>query len=86
MIAITYRVDCPCCGGDAVRHVTDLTNPQEDGSIEIDLEMSASQTTFTCEDCRCESFIGDLDIEHDDSGHVDQSDDEDEDDLAGGAG
>lgn len=85
MITIVYKVDCPCgCGGDAVRRVCDMTNPQPDGTIEIDVEMSVGQSTYTCQECGCESFIGDVDPETDGDCPGDDDGDDDEEDLGDG--
>lgn len=47
---ITYTVDCETCDNQATSTTLDLTNPQPNGTLRIDLEMAAGQATFYC-DC-----------------------------------
>jgi hypothetical protein len=49
-VTITYTVACGKCGGEATSTTLDLTNPQPDGSLRIDLEMAAAQEEFECSD------------------------------------
>jgi ribosomal protein S27AE len=73
-VTITYTVACGKCGGEATSTTLDLTNPQPDGSLRIDLEMTAAQEEFECSNCGATVYTGDLDVMTEDE------DDEDEDD------
>jgi hypothetical protein len=61
-VTITYTVACGKCGGEATSTTLDLTNPQPDGSLRIDLEMAAAQEEFECSDCGATVYTGDLDV------------------------
>ena len=63
-ITIIYEIDCHC-GGTAEHRTLHMDNPQPDGTIRIDIEMAAAQSTFECEDCGCTTYTGDLDSETD---------------------
>lgn len=85
-VVIVYTVECGTCGGEATSRTLDLSNPQEDGTLRIDLDMAAGQATFDC-DCGATVYTDDLntiteggDPDYD----ADDLDDEDE-EAAGGA-
>jgi hypothetical protein len=61
-VTIIYTVACGKCGGEAVSSTLDLTNPQDDGTIRIDLELAAEQETFECQRCGATVYTGDLDV------------------------
>jgi hypothetical protein len=75
-VVLVYTVDCGTCGGEATSRVLDLSNPQDDGTIRIDLEMAAGQATFEC-DCGATVYSGDLDLETE-GGDPDHDSDADE--------
>lgn len=61
MIRIVYELECHC--GETMRTATlDLSNPQPDGSLVIDLEMAAGGQDFECDECGCFTGTGDLDL------------------------
>lgn len=81
---IVYVLDCHC-GGEAEHRTVDSVSPQEDGSLRIDVEFAIGQSSFTCPDCGCRLFVGDVDHStepeecpgrddvDDDAGHGDES-------------
>jgi hypothetical protein len=61
-VKIVYTVTCGNCGGEATSSTLDLSNPQDDGTIRINLELAAEQETFECENCGSAVYTGDLDV------------------------
>jgi hypothetical protein len=78
-IVIVYTVDCGKCGGEASTRTLDLTNPQPDGTLRIDLGMAAEQAEFTCESCGAAVYTGDLDTTTEGGGDPTEDDEDDED-------
>jgi hypothetical protein len=81
-VVIVYTVECGTCGGEATSRVLDLSNPQGDGTIRIDLDMAAGQATLDC-DCGATVYTDDLNTVTEGGDPDYDADDEDED--AGGA-
>jgi hypothetical protein len=48
-VVLVYTVDCGTCGGEATSRVLDLSNPQDDGTIRIDLEMASGDCCRHCQ-------------------------------------
>lgn len=48
-IEIVYEVDCHC-GGTATSTTLALGQPEEDGRVHIDVDLSIGQTEFECDD------------------------------------
>ena len=61
-VRIVYEIDCHC-GSKATTSTLDTTNPADDGSIHIDVEMAVACTSFECRGCGCTISTGDLDTE-----------------------
>ena len=59
---IEFVVECPECGGIASAGNTLFTDYEPGKPLRIDLEMSATQMTFTCEDCGERCYSGDYDV------------------------
>lgn len=78
-ILIKYTIDCHC-GGQAQNVTLDLSNPRPDGTIQIDIEMAAGQSTFTCDDCGCELSTSDLEYFEEPEECRGAGDDEDDED------
>lgn len=81
-IEIVYEVDCHC-GGTATSTTLALGQPEEDGRVHIDVDLSIGQTEFECDDCGCTYYTGDIDVASDDEDDcagpdVDAEDDEDD--------
>ncbi len=60
---IVITIQCHC-GADAESRTLDLSNPQPDGSIRIDAELSVGQNAYHCKDCGCTYFTGDVEVYH----------------------
>lgn len=60
MITLIGTVDCPGCGGTAAAtfHLTD--DVDDNGELEVDLELLVTQQAFTCRDCSRPVYTGDL--------------------------
>lgn len=67
-VTVVITVDCPACGDEAESRILMLDQPEEDGSIRIDAEMSVATSTFHCpdEDCNATVYSGGLDLMTDD--------------------
>jgi hypothetical protein len=59
VLKIVYTLECHC-GEEMYKTVMDLSNPQEDGSVVIDVELGTCQEEFTCNKCGCSTYTGDL--------------------------
>lgn len=61
---IEFTVDCPECGGTATADNTLFTDYEAGKKLRIDLELSAAQLKFVCEDesCGAECYSGDYEV------------------------
>lgn len=63
---VQFVVDCPSCEGVASSGITLFTDYEEGQPLQVDVQMSAGQTTFTCADCGTRCYSGDFDVYTDD--------------------
>lgn len=65
---IEFTVECPKCGETASAGTTLFTDYEEGEPLRIDLEMSAAQLMFVCEDddCGAKCASGDYEVFVDD--------------------
>lgn len=81
-LVIVYQVDCPHCGEPAESRTLHVDQPEPDGTVRIDVELSVGQTQFECTSCDCAPYVGDIDPYLD--GECDtEGADEDDEEVAG---
>lgn len=72
---IKYVIDCQHCDGIASSTTLDTGQP-DDGTLEIDIELSVAQSAFTCDRCGCRFFTGDIEVSAENEECPDDEDDE----------
>lgn len=78
-LVIVYEVDCPHCDEKATATTLDLSQPEDDGYVHIDVELSVSQHEFVCEGCGCSVYTGDIEVSVEDEECPAEEDEDDED-------
>ena len=79
MITIVYETECHC-GGVATSSTLAMDQPEEDGCVHIDVDMSVSQTQFECDSCGCVYYTSDVEVYSDDESSCSGADEEESDD------
>jgi hypothetical protein len=64
-MVVEFVVECPSCDGEASAGNTLFTTYEEGKPLQIDLGLSASQMTFTCNDCGERCYSGDFEVSTD---------------------
>jgi hypothetical protein len=72
-------VECHC-GGEAECRTLMFNQPEENGTVRIDVELTVGTSTYTCPKCGCEYFVDEIETHSDDEDDCTGDDDEDEDD------
>jgi hypothetical protein len=59
---VEFTVDCPQCDGTATAGSTLFLDHEPGTPLRINLALSASQLSFTCEQCGAHCYSGDFDV------------------------
>lgn len=80
-VVVVYETECPHdgCDGTAQSRTLHTHQPEDDGAVHIDVELSIGQMEMVCNRCDCTVGTGDIDLFEEEC-DLDLTEEDDEDD------